>query len=71
VVYYAPRAFKNKHARWTAFPADLNIVPTPPLAAPAIRLTPDGWEADVDYSVPGSPPKKLKIRQDALIRPDK
>jgi hypothetical protein len=67
-VYYAQRAFKKKNARWTASLSDLGIVPHPPLAAPVVHLTLNGWEAEVAYTPPGATPEKLKIRQDSQVQ---
>ncbi len=70
-IYYAQRAFKKKNGSWSAVPADLGISARPPLALPSLRLMPDGWEAELEFPVTGSTLQKLKIRQDALIRPVK
>jgi hypothetical protein len=70
-VYYAQRAFKKKNGRWATTLADLDIKPHAPLSLPVLRMTPEGWEADIDYSNPPAPSQKLTIRHDSLVRPSK
>jgi hypothetical protein len=71
-VYYAQRAFRQAHGRWAATLEELPI--TSPgdsaLAGATLKTADSLFQASIELRVPGRPPQRWNIRQDALLWPD-
>jgi len=68
-VYYAQRSFHDKNKRWAAQLDELGLAEPAglPQHTTSLRLTPEGYEAAIDFTPPGGQPQGWSIRQDSRI----
>jgi cellulose/xylan binding protein with CBM9 domain len=69
-IYYAQRAYHEKHKRWAASMEELGLSAWKLCAleqSPALKLTPDGFEATTAVQLPKGKTQRWHIRQDARI----
>jgi hypothetical protein len=68
-IYYAQRAFRKEHGQWATALDQLGInAPAPgALGVPALRSTPEGWEAEITMSVQGAPEQRWHIAEDSRV----
>ena len=69
-IYYAQKDFRAQHRRWAASLDELNPGPAlgaAPALAPALKPTPDGYEATVTFPPAQGARQVWRIRQDARV----
>ena len=69
-IYYAERDFEAKNHRWASQPDQLRLSSELISAThnlPAVRLTPDGFEATADLELPNAHVQRWHIRQDGRV----
>jgi predicted metalloprotease with PDZ domain len=69
-IYYAEKQFHEKHTRWAASLEELELphTSTSPGLKTIIRLTPDGYEAEVTGTSPTGGADARTVRQDSRIQ---
>ena len=70
-IYYAQRAYREKHGHWAKSLGELVLSPDPKtINPPELKLTPGGFDATVEFKLSKKKTQRWHVRDDARIWPD-
>lgn len=70
-IYYAQRAYREKHGRWAKSLPELGVSPTPkPIKTTELKITPGGFEVTVELNLSRKKTQRWNIREDARLWAD-